>query len=319
MSEQPGGNQALSGIGTRLRAGREKKGLTILQAAEKLHVDPKILESLETEDFGALGAPVYVKGHLRHYADMVGEPVADLVALYTNSIQTVQPDLTRIPKAESRSDPSRLTIPAAVVLGGFALAGAVWWVLTMSKGSVGTQPRQAALVLPATAPQQEAVQVEQAPTPAPAPQPVIEKTRAAVAQAMPEKKAAGSAKGAAVAKPVVDAKPAPDAKAAAEAKAVVATTEPHLAKPAELTLKFSAESWAEVYDANGDRLFYDIGPADSVKTFKGTPPMRVVLGNAPGVAVEVNGHAANLVSLIHTDGSAQFSVNRSGRTSEAHQ
>ncbi len=196
MSAQAGGNQALSGIGTRLRAGREKKGLTILQAAEKLHVDAKILESLETEDFGALGAPVYVKGHLRHYAEMVGEPAADLVALYTNGMQTVQPDLTRIPKAEAPSDPSRLTIPAAVVVGGFALAGAVWWVLTMSKGTVGTQPRQGALVLPATAPEQEPVQVEQAPPPA---QPTIEKTKVVVAQPAKAGAAASAAKAGAAA------------------------------------------------------------------------------------------------------------------------
>ena len=56
---------ARSGIGARLRAGREKLGLTILQAAERLHVDPKILESLEIEDFDALGAPVFARGHLR--------------------------------------------------------------------------------------------------------------------------------------------------------------------------------------------------------------------------------------------------------------
>lgn len=285
----PAGQPPRSGLGARLRAGRENKGLTVLQAAEKLHVDTKILESLETEDFGALGAPVYVKGHLRHYAEMVGEPVAELLALYANSAQTMQPDLTRIPKAEPPSDPSRLTVPAAVVLGGFALAGAVWWVLTISKGTFGTQTHQGAVVQPAAVPEQAAVQVEQTPPPTPGPRPVTEKTRVAVAQ------------------PAVEAKPA------------VVTTEPRLAKPAELTLRFSAESWAEVYDANGDRLFYDIASADSVKTFKGTPPMRVVLGNAPGVAVEVNGHAASLVSLIHTDGSAQFSVNRSGRASEAHQ
>ena len=96
-------------------------------------------------------------------------------------------------------------------------------------------------------------------------------------------------------------------------------TPPRPPKAAELTLRFTSESWAEVYDASGERLFYDVGAADSVKTFKGTPPLRVVLGNAPGVAVEVNGRAADLVSLIHTDGTAQFSVNRSGRTSELHQ
>ncbi|MBV9724549.1 MAG: helix-turn-helix domain-containing protein, partial [Gammaproteobacteria bacterium] len=49
------------GIGTRLRAGREKLGLSLLQSAEKLHMDPKLLESLEAEDFAALGAPVYAR------------------------------------------------------------------------------------------------------------------------------------------------------------------------------------------------------------------------------------------------------------------
>ncbi|HEY4212826.1 MAG TPA: RodZ domain-containing protein [Steroidobacteraceae bacterium] len=305
MSVQAGGNQALSGIGTRLRAARERKGLTILQAAEKLHVDPKICESLEAENFDALGAPVYVKGHLRHYAELVGEPVTELVALYADTIRTVQPDLTRIPKAEPPSDPSRLTIPAAVVLGGFALAGAVWWVLTLSKGAVSTQTHPVASELSAAAPQQAAANVEETRGP----------------QALPT---ALSAAPPPAPKAVVVAKQAPEAKSAAHPEAAAATkpgseVTPRLAKPAELTLRFSAESWAEVYDANGDRLFYDIGPADSVKTFKGTPPMRVVLGNAPGVAVEVNGHATSLVSLTHTDGSAQFSVNRAGRTSEAHQ
>jgi cytoskeleton protein RodZ len=84
-------------------------------------------------------------------------------------------------------------------------------------------------------------------------------------------------------------------------------------RQAELTLRFAAESWAEVYDSGGERLFYDIGPAASIRTFKGTPPLRIVLGNAPGVAVEVNGHAANVAKLTHPDGSAQFVVNRAGR------
>jgi cytoskeleton protein RodZ len=90
-------------------------------------------------------------------------------------------------------------------------------------------------------------------------------------------------------------------------------------RPAELTLKFSAESWAEVYDAAGERLFYDVGPADSVKTFKGTAPLRIVLGNAAGVVVQVNGHVADLASVTHTDGTAQFSLTRAGRASATQQ
>jgi cytoskeleton protein RodZ len=82
-------------------------------------------------------------------------------------------------------------------------------------------------------------------------------------------------------------------------------------------LRFTAESWAEVYDSSGERLFYDVGPAASVRTFKGAAPLRVVLGNAPGVSVEVNGHPADLANLTHADGSAQFMVSRTGRVSQS--
>ena len=57
------------GIGARLRAAREKRGLTLLQAAERLHLDVRVVEALEAGDFAALGADVYVRGHLRRYAE----------------------------------------------------------------------------------------------------------------------------------------------------------------------------------------------------------------------------------------------------------
>ena len=36
-------------IGARLRAGRERSGLSVAAAAEKLHLDPKVIESLESD------------------------------------------------------------------------------------------------------------------------------------------------------------------------------------------------------------------------------------------------------------------------------
>jgi cytoskeleton protein RodZ len=80
-----------------------------------------------------------------------------------------------------------------------------------------------------------------------------------------------------------------------------------------VTLKFAADSWVEIYDVNGERLFYDIGSADSVRSVTGTPPLRVVLGNAPGVALEVNGKAAKVPGSALQDEGAQFTINRAGR------
>jgi len=119
------------GIGARLRSARERSRLTILQAAEKLHVDPDILEALEADDFAALGAPVYVKGHLRHYAELVGEPVEALFELYSQSTRVPPPDLTRIPKVVP-DDTGRLVAPAVIVVVVFAVAGTVWWGFSLS-------------------------------------------------------------------------------------------------------------------------------------------------------------------------------------------
>jgi cytoskeleton protein RodZ len=83
-------------------------------------------------------------------------------------------------------------------------------------------------------------------------------------------------------------------------------------KDSQLTLKFSADSWAEVYDATGQRLFYDVGAASSAHTVKGTAPMRVVLGNGAGVALEFNGRAAQ-VPAASADGSVRFIINAHGR------
>src|SRR4249920_1159914 len=69
-------------IGERLRAGRERAGLSVAAAAEKLHLDNKVIEALEADRFADLGASVYVRGHLRRYGDFVGEAGTELVGLY---------------------------------------------------------------------------------------------------------------------------------------------------------------------------------------------------------------------------------------------
>ena len=130
MSAEAGGGE-LRGIGARLRAAREKRGLTLLQAAERLHLDARVVQALEAEDFAALGADVYVRGHLRRYAESVGESPAQLQQLYSASSQALRPDLTRIARGEPDQRGSRLLLPALLAVVGFAGAGLLWWLLTL--------------------------------------------------------------------------------------------------------------------------------------------------------------------------------------------
>ena len=75
---------------------------------------------------------VYVRGHLRRYAEAVGESAAELQELYAGSAPP-PPDLTRIPRGDFGKRSSPLMLPALLLLVGFALAGVLWWLLTLPR------------------------------------------------------------------------------------------------------------------------------------------------------------------------------------------
>jgi cytoskeleton protein RodZ len=123
------GDAGQSGIGVRLRAARERVGLTLVQAAEKLHVDSKSLVALEAEDFDIFGAPVFARGHIRRYSELVGEKTEELVLLYNETTRAALPVLTRLPSADPLANLRKFAVPALFALIGLLLLGVVWWVL----------------------------------------------------------------------------------------------------------------------------------------------------------------------------------------------
>ena len=258
MNTSEAGGESRCGIGTRLRAAREARGLTILQAAEKLHVDARILEALEAEDFASLGATVYARGHLRRYADLVGEQPAQLQALYPAAPASSGPDLTRMPYRAPDPRSTRLMTLALLVLLLVAIAGVLWWVLTLPAAKPRAVSATSGLAVPG---------------------------EGSAAQLM-------------------------TALAAAPGRAAPAAP----GSQVQLAVRFNGVSWAQVSDASGKRLFEGLAAPDSSRTLNGTPPLRVIIGNAPGVSVRLNGQRVALEGLVHRDGSARFQVDGSGHT-----
>lgn len=120
-----------SSPGARLRREREARALTTQQAAEQLNLDVLVLEALERNDFAALGAPVFAKGHLRKYANLLGLPEADLVTAYERSkAQPSEPTL--VPKSREEMMPARGRSKLPLVIGGVAAflvaAGLAAWI-----------------------------------------------------------------------------------------------------------------------------------------------------------------------------------------------
>ena len=118
-------------IGEQLRVSRERVGLDQSQVAERMHVGVEVIDALETGKFKTLGAPVFVQGHLRHYAELLGEPQEELQSQY-QALQEAgdSPDLTagpHLPTHATRGPRARwpLIVFAIVLL----VAVAVWWAM----------------------------------------------------------------------------------------------------------------------------------------------------------------------------------------------
>jgi len=284
MTGQTGGQMRHeSGIGSRLRSARERSGLTIERAAQKLHLDPAVLQALEAEDFGSLGAPIYVKGYLGRYADLVGESAESLQELLSSTV-IPPPDLTRIPRA--RVGGGRLVGPIAVVIvvATLIVVSSLWWGITRWR------QRHPAFLASRIVPRQLA------------PRSV---THRAPAAAVKRSDAAAPAARKAVTRHVTSG--ADGAGRAGRSQAGPAKGE------VRITLTFSGPSWLQVDDATGRQLYHAMTPAAAVRVFQGAAPLHVVLGYAPAVTLTVDGHETRMGALAQADHAASFEITADGR------
>jgi len=81
---------------------------------------------------------------------------------------------------------------------------------------------------------------------------------------------------------------------------------------ARLRLSFSADSWVDVHDAQGRRVYAGNGRANSVKTIAGMAPMRVYLGFASGVQLEIDNRAVAIGPQFVAGDVAHFEAGADG-------
>lgn len=269
--------------GELLREGRERHGLSVQQVADELHLDLKVIHALEANDFQLLGVPVYAKGHLRKYASLVGLSPDMVITHYQalGDIPVVPQVVPAVTATASQLRPRGSSrVPLWIVAGAVVAAGALWlagWLLDrLESGESAQTSSAAALVVPETAARQSDIQPEQEQ------EAVIEPQEA---ETPPETETSPAA-------------PTPSAAAP-------------VAGNVSVRLQFSAASWVEVYDARGQRLMYGIGQPGEARTLSGEPPLKVTLGVAAAVAMQVNDQSVPVPRRAGKD-AARFTVAADG-------
>jgi cytoskeleton protein RodZ len=279
----PRAQPAALGLGERLRSARKAKALSVAQVSEALRLEEPLVVALEEERFEALGAPVFVRGHLRRYAQLVGLSTQSVMDAYLAAApeSTELPTLAR-PRAEPelvRAGPWTLWVAGAVVL--------VVVVLVLAGGDE-----------PETKPPSTTAPVQLAPEPVPVPVPVpLPGTVQSPAAAAPEQS------------PAVPSVATPDAAPAATgvAPAPGPVAAPPMPERLQLVLQFAEDGWVNIADADR-RLLYGLQRAGTRRELEGRPPFRLMLGNARGTTVSVAGSRYPIPPEKIADNVARFDI-----------
>jgi cytoskeleton protein RodZ len=114
----------MGGLGEELRVAREARNLSLSDVSERIHIRTVYLQSLEDEDWGAIAAPVYVRGFLRTYSRFLGLDPEPAVERFNASLpsSSAAPAPSRVGFRVGRDGPSPwlwLAACAAIVLVGF--------------------------------------------------------------------------------------------------------------------------------------------------------------------------------------------------------
>ena len=308
MSE---GAQTLS-PGQRLKAERERRGMSTQKAADEMHLDAWVIEALEADDYQRVGPSVYAKGHLKKYASILGLPVAEILSAFgadapPAAARAPAPSSVRLPTTAPAGKDLPWPQLAAAALIAVLVGGVFWWrpwhqrsaapasraassSRTDAASVAETQPPRAA-----ESPGEEANSPELVPGAG---------ARADDAVGAPGAGARADDAAGAPAAAVSSTAATPEAPATADAA--------RGAGRARLRLSFSADSWVDVHDAEGRRVYAGSGRANSVKTIAGTAPLRVYLGFASGVQLQLNDRAVAIGPQFVTGDVARFEAGADG-------
>ncbi len=243
--------------GERLAEARREQQISVTEIAKELHLDEPKVRALERNDFEILGAPVFAKGHLKKYAQLVNVDADEILVDYykMTRAQSAPPLISTRPKPRQELSPGPWI--AAIVIVVIA-ATAYWWFTRPPAPAVET-------------PQQNLPPAEQED-----------------ATPVPVDDAATTTVDLPISEPVVSEPVASEP--VSEPDVVEETSSPVIeAGQVRILLTYTGDCWTEISDATGRRLFFALGKDGRTVELSGAEPLNVLFGSPLNVSLLVNG------------------------------
>ncbi len=265
--ETPVAHLSAVSLGEVLRRGREQRQMSREDLARSLRLEPRIVASLESNAFDDLPAPAFVRGYVRAICKELALDSTPLLAYLDERYAGAAPVLadfqSRAP-LQVTSDSKIVRYTTVVVALVMIVMVALWLrshvpaVPLIEPGIAADAPVPLADTPPLS---YEFPQVVHPEDPMfHAPDPVI------------------------VADDILPAAEAPE-------------TAPITTSNADLVIAAREDSWIQVQDVNGERLYYNIVRAGNQIEIQGRKPYSLVIGNALAVSLLFEGQAVDLEGI----------------------
>lgn len=289
IAEEPSGPLC----GERLRAARRENDIPIRDIAKELHLDEAKVRALEENNFSILGAPVFAKGHMRKYAELVGVDIDDVLADYYKLERSTGAPPVVGPKRKVPRDISLGPWIGAIVVILVAAGAAYWWFNRAPLEISSARIEPATLAPFASENEIDTAQVEDA-------EAVTDDVEAV--DSIPVDEPAAE-----------ELLPAENESAVNQP--IIPVQEPISSAPSSLPqvrveLTYLGDCWTEVSDASGKRLFYDLGSTGRVVPLGGDAPLRIVLGDSANVSIKVEGRDYQIPNSARSGRLARLTINR---------
>jgi len=248
----------MTSIGETLRSQRLKKGVTLDSVSSDIKIGTRLLEAIESDDFEKLPGGVFRKSFILQYARTLGVD-SDWVASELSKLELFQ-EKSPAP-GEQTHDSSPLTVAPLVPerdwtairasVGSFlAVVGVVIACATLYSWWQNEQTSRASAAKPEPPPVTRPVSAEQPPP--------------------------------------VSAEPATPVQTPPVAASVPPAAAPATQAPIRVDVLANEQVWVQA-TSDGKRVFADALEAQQTKTFQATESIRLLLGNAGGLVITLNG------------------------------
>lgn len=151
-----------AGFGLRLREAREAAGLSQADVATRLKMPLRVIQTLESDNWESLGAPVFVRGQLRSYARLLGVKLDPDLAVV--SIPQVAPEVlvSHVHTPRYRRAADQMIKRAIYIVLTAAIVVPVWMNTRphIGNGSLSVEPLEVPEVNSTAAPAKPAQQAQ---------------------------------------------------------------------------------------------------------------------------------------------------------------